>query len=194
MPPEPERTDVEMRRRILSLVNAYPGLHLRELQRRAETSSMLVEYHLNVLERMGLVTSVEEGGYRRFFPAKGASVPLGRTEKRWLGLLRQQVPLGIALYLIEHEGAAHKDLADVVPVTKSTLTYHLKNMEAAGFIVREPPGTGRIFRLANRDHTLALLRAYYPTPDLIASYGDMWETIFGAIRYKEEDDTQERGS
>ena len=177
-----------MRRRILSLVNQYPGLHLRELQRRAQTSAMLVEYHLNVLERLGLVTSQEEGGYRRFFPARDAKVPLGRTEKQWLGLLRQPVPLGIALFLIENPGAAHKDIADVVPVTKSTLTYHLKNMESAGLVVREPLGVGREFRLQDAEKVLALLRAYQPTPDLVAAYGDMWAQIFGALGTQEPDE------
>ena len=177
----PLGTDVEMRRRILSLVNQYPGLHLRELQRRAQTSAMLVEYHLNVLERWGLVTSQEEGGYRRFFPARDAKIPLGKTEKVWLGLLRQPVPLGIALYLVENPLAPHKELADVVPVTKSTLTYHLKNMEAAGLITREPPGSGRAFRLADGEKVLLLLRAYRPTPDMLAAYAEMWDQIFGAL-------------
>jgi predicted transcriptional regulator len=170
-----------MRRRILSLVNQYPGLHLRELQRRAQTSAMLVEYHLNVLERLALVTSQDEGGYRRFFPARDVKVPMGKTEKVWLGLLRQPVPLGIALYLVEHPLAVHKDLADIVPVTKSTLTYHLKNMEAAGLITREPPGVGRAFQLADAERVLELLRAYKPTPDMVAAYGEMWDQIFGAV-------------
>jgi predicted transcriptional regulator len=175
-----------MRRRILGLVNQYPGLHLRELQRRASTSAALVEYHLNALERIGLVTSQEEGGYRRFFPARDARTPLGRTEKLWLGILRQSVPLGIVLYLIEHETAAHKEIADVVPVTKSTLTYHLKNLEAAGIIVRDPP-LGRAFRLSDRARLLTLLRAYQPTPDLVASYGSMWDQIFGALGTRQEE-------
>lgn len=173
-----------MRRRILNLVNEFPGLHLRELQRRAQTSAMLVEYHLNVLERLGLVISQEEGGYRRFFPTRDAKLPLGKTEKLWLGLLRQPVPLGIALYLLEMSRATHKMLADIVPVTKSTLTYHLKNMEAAGLIVREPPG-GREFRLHEPERVLALLRAYSPTPDMIVAYGSMWDQIFGAALDRE---------
>lgn len=176
---DPQGTDVEMRRRILEFVNQYPGLHLRELQRRAQTSAMLVEYHLNVLERLGLVTSLEEGGYRRFFPARDAKVPLGKTEKMWLGMLRQPVPLGIALFLLENPGATHKMLADIVPVTKSTLTYHLKNMEAGGLILRDPPG-GREFRLQDAQRVLALLRAYSPTPDMVSAYGQMWDQIFGA--------------
>lgn len=176
-----------MRRRILNLVHEFPGLHLRELQRRAQTSAMLVEYHLNVLERLGLVTSLEEGGYRRFFPTRDAKLPLGKTEKIWLGLLRQPVPLGIALHLLEVSRATHKMLADIVPVTKSTLTYHLKNMEGSGLIVREPPG-GREFRLQDPARVLALLRAYAPTPDMIAAYGSMWDQIFGAALERRERD------
>lgn len=188
----PERADVDMRRRILALVHDYPGLHLRELQRRAETSATLVEYHLNVLERLSLVTSTEEGGYRRFFPARGARTPLGKTEKSWLGLLRQQVPFGITLHLLEHGSAIHKDLVAVVTVTKSTLTYHLKNMEALRLVERDPPVTGRLFRLSNPEIVLALLRAYAPTPDLVASYGDMWAQIFGALEAPADDDAPPR--
>lgn len=188
MVPSPEGSDVEMRRRILNLVNQYAGLHLRELQRRAGTSAMLVEYHLNVLERLGLVTSTEEGGYRRFFPAKDPKIPLGRVEKAWLGILRQPVPLGIALHLIENPGAQHKELAEVVPVTKSTLTYHLKNMETAGLLRREPPGVGREFHLVDRDKVLGILRAYGPTPDMVAAYGEMWDEIFGAALGRRDGD------
>ena len=46
--------EADLRRRILLIVEQYPGLHLREIQRRAGTSAMLAEYHLNILEKMGV--------------------------------------------------------------------------------------------------------------------------------------------
>jgi predicted transcriptional regulator len=183
-----EPLDVDMRRRVLGIVNAYPGLHLRGIQRRAATSAMLVEYHLNVLERLSLVVSHQEGGYRRFFPVDQGRMPLNRWEKRWLSLLRQRVPLGVVLYLVENAPAAHKDIAAVVPVTKGTLTYHLKNMESAGLVERDPPREGRAFRLADRERVLDILRAYHPTPDLTSAYGDMWAQIFDSGH---EDDEEE---
>lgn len=168
-----------MRRRILQTVNRYPGLHLREIQRRVESSVHLVEYHLNVLERLALVASHQEGGYRRFFPAQGDRAPLDARERAWLGLLRQSVPLGVALYLLDAGSALHGELADIVPITKSTLTYHLKNMDKAGLIARD---AAKRVRLADSERVLAILRAYRPTPDLIAAWGEMWTEIVGAIQ------------
>lgn len=183
-PEEPRGTDVEMRRRILQAINRYPGLHLREIQRRVESSVHLVEYHLNMLERLRLATSHEEGGYRRFFPATGPRSALDERERAWLSLLRQNVPLGVTLYLLDAGTALHKELADVVPITKSTLTYHLKNMERAGLITRE---AGKVIRLTEPERVLAILRSYRPTPDLIASWGDMWVSIVRALDDHEGD-------
>lgn len=180
--PEVPGTDVEMRRRILQTVNRYPGLHLREIQRRVASSVHLVEYHLNILERLRLVASQDEGGYRRFFPAQGERASLDARERAWLALLRQSVPLGVALYLLDRGGATHGEIADIVPVTKSTLTYHLKNMERAGLVTRD----AKNIRLTQPERVLAILRTHHPTPDLIAAWGEMWTTIVGATRAEDE--------
>ena len=184
MRPDAQGTDVETRRRILQLVNQYPGLHLREVQRRVKSSVHLVEYHLNVLERLSLVESHEEGGYRRFFPAQGGRAGLTPQERSWLSLLRQNVPLGVTLYLLDRTRATHGELADVVPVTKSTLTYHLKNMERAGLVAREP---SKALRLARPDEVLAILRAHRPTPDLVAAWGEMWADIVGSLQADDDE-------
>lgn len=173
--------DIDMRRRVLATVVEYPGLHLREIQRKLSTSARLAEYHLNRLEDLELVTSREEGGYRRFFPTHTERGALDDREKRWLGLLRQEVPFGVTLYLLEHDKARHSDLLDVVPVAKSTLSHHISKMEDVGLLERQPPETGRSLRLAEPDRVLVLLKANQPLPDLVSSYGDMWEAIFKAF-------------
>jgi len=180
--------DAGMRRRILNLVQAYPGLHLREIARRIHTNPHLIEYHLAALERLDLVTTRQEGGYRRLFPVTGPRATLLQQEQRWLSLLRQPVPLAVALHLLERESAQHRDLAQVVHVTKATLTHHLKSMENVGIITREPPETGRVFRLIDAPRVLALLRAFQPTPDLLSAYSDMWTEIFGSVRDRLPDD------
>jgi len=190
VPERPTGEDVLARQRILAVVHQYPGLHLREIQRRAETSAALCEYHLNVLEGWGLVTSSESGGYRRFFPARKPLRPLTREDKEVLAVIRQEVPLGIILYLIERPIALHKELLDVVPVTKSTLTYHLKNLIEAGIVERTSPPEGKGFRLVGRDRVLQLLQDYGPTPDLVDAYGDLWNQIFTVRRQRDPDESE----
>lgn len=176
--------DVGIRRRILSTVIRYPGLHLREIQRKVSTSARLAEYHLNALEELGLVTSREEGGYRRFFPTRQEEGALDEREKRWLGLLRQQVPFGVVLHLLEHGTARHSDLVDVVPVSKSTLSHHVSKLEDAGLVERQP--AGRNVRLSDPETVREMLQTHDPLPDLVSSYGEMWEAIFDAFRGGEQ--------
>ena len=174
-----EPTDVDTRRRILELVRQYPGLHLREIQRQVTTSAMLAEYHLNLLEEWGLVVSVAEKNYRRFFPTSELPGALSAEEKSALGLLRQTVPLGIILLLLERGDLNHGQIASLLNLSKSTLTYHLKRLEAAGIVGRAE--SGRAFRLQEEDRILFLLRNYRLTPDLIDAYAGLWADVLGLL-------------
>src|SRR5207249_8758639 len=55
------------RERILALVVAQPGLHLRELPRRLGLSLRSVRYHLETLVDQRLVTAHRSGRYERWF-------------------------------------------------------------------------------------------------------------------------------
>lgn len=177
----PGRLDVEARRRILDIVQRYPGLHLRDIQRHLAKSAALAEYHLNVLEKWGVIASVEVGGYRRFFPAAARTRSFSPEEKSILGLLRQAIPLGIVLVLLERKRGTHGEIAEALEVGKSTLTYHLKRLADSRLVTRDPPDTGREFVLSDRERVVDILRSYSPTPDLIEAYSDMWADIFGAF-------------
>jgi DNA-binding transcriptional regulator GbsR (MarR family)/DNA-binding transcriptional ArsR family regulator len=175
--PDPH-DDAEMRRRILLTVEAYPGLHLRAIQRRARTSAMLAEYHLNVLENLGLITSHIERGYRRFFPVRTGPLHLDATDKRWLGLLRRPPVLGITLLLLEKSPLAAVALAELSGMPLSTSLYQLKQMQAAGLIGQEREAGRTKVVLADRARVLEILRAYRPTPDVLTRYAELWSRVF----------------
>lgn len=170
-----------MRRRILLAVETYPGLHLRALQRRVQTSAMLAEYHLNVLERLGLVTSHAERGYRCFFPVRAGPVTLDRTDKRWLGLLRRPPILGIVLVLLEKPMLAPSTLAEDLDMPLSTALYQLKQMEAGGLIMQDRETGRALVSLADRERVLELLRSYHPLPDLVTRYAELWDRVLRAL-------------
>lgn len=52
-------------------------------------------------------------------------------------------------------------------------------MEHGGIITRDPE---KRIGLADPARILAILRAYHPTPDLIASWAEMWTTIMGSAQ------------
>lgn len=174
--------DMDVRRRILNLVEEYPGLHLREIQRRAGCSAMLAEYHLNILEELGLVTSSTRGRYRDFFPARHEVMPLDRCLKTWLGLLRRPPILGITLLLLEKRSLRPVEVAEEMRLPSSTAAYQIKTMHDTGLTVQEQElGVQRV-RLADPEAVLRLLRAYHPTPDALSRYALMWTRILSKPR------------
>ncbi|MFA5943537.1 MAG: winged helix-turn-helix transcriptional regulator [Candidatus Thermoplasmatota archaeon] len=168
----------DLRRRILLIVEEYPGLHLREIQRRAGTSAMLAEYHLNIMEKLGLITSATRGRYRDFFPVRSVAMQLDETDRRWLGLLRRPAILRIALLLLEGGALRPIQLARTLQLVPSTAAYQFKLMESAGLALVERRGNRSILRLGDPARVLEILRTYHPSPDAISSYAETWANVF----------------
>ncbi|MGB1585772.1 MAG: winged helix-turn-helix transcriptional regulator [Thermoplasmatota archaeon] len=168
----------DLRSRILRLVERYPGLHLREIQRRADCSPMLAEYHLNVLEKLGLVTSTSHGRYRDFFPARHEALPLDSTAKKWLGLLRRPPILAIGLLLLERGSMRPIQIARELGLASSTASYQVRVGVEAGLLIQEDIDGRNLLRLADPARVLALLQAYHPTPDAVSDYASLWSRIF----------------
>jgi predicted transcriptional regulator len=117
---------------ILACVRRVPGIHLRSVERQTGLPLGQVLYHLDRLERMGLVVSLRDAGFRRYFVA--SEVPRG--EKRVLMALRHTVPRHVLVALLERGPLAHKDLQSIVGTAGSTLTFHLQRLREAGVLER----------------------------------------------------------
>ena len=166
--------ELETRRRAYELVASTPGLHLRDLARRLEMDVRTAMYHLEQLEKHGLVAGIEEGGYRRFFPrtADGRKAEVvDARDKPLVALLRKRVPLYVSLVLLTRDAATHGELAEHAGVSPSTLSYHLDRMERTGLLGRD----GVKYVLREADRVARLLYAYRPTQDLIDQFLALWE-------------------
>ena len=161
--------DEAMRDRIVKLVAAYPGLHLRELARQADTSLHLVQYHVQRLQDEGLLEVALDGGkVRVFLPGER------RADRGAVGCLRDRKRLRIALVLLEHQVLSHGQLAARLKLGKSTLSFHLRLMEEAQLLQSGPQG----YRLVNPGRTKALLERCPPTPDASDRLADVWHAMY----------------
>ena len=134
------------RERILTAVSACPGIHLRRVERETRLPLGQVVYHLDRLERMGVLASARDAGFRRFYLAR----EIGRDEKRYLAALRHDVPRQALLVLLR--GARmHKELQAELGVAGSTLTFHLQRLVASGVLERARLGGAHVYSIRDRD-------------------------------------------
>lgn len=159
-----------MRDRLLQLVRDYPGLHLRELARQADTSLNLVQYHVQRLQDDGALDIALAGGKVRAFP------PGMKAEDRaLLGALRDKPRLRIAMHLLDGGAMSHGDLVKRLKMGKSTLSFHLRQMEEAKILAKTPAGYG----LMDDKKVRSMLETYPPTQDAVDRMAGVWNAVYG---------------
>jgi predicted transcriptional regulator len=173
-----EKAKPNVRSAVYAAVRRYPGIHVRGLERHVGVSAPLAQYHLKHLLAEGFVEAHEQHGYTRYYPTKkGKAARVTKRDLALVGLLREEAPLHIALVLLDEGPLTHGDLVARLDIAKSTVSYHLAKLAEANVVEREP-GSTRI-RLADRERIYALLLAYDPTPDLLDSFHELWDDLYG---------------
>src|SRR4030066_1727480 len=111
----------ENRRRVYSVVEANPGIHLRELQRVLDMPLTTLEYHLSYMVRKKIVFGEKEGHYKRYY-----TKPLDKEDKKILSALRQKRIREIVFTVMINEKAKYQYLSDYLKLPHSTLSFYLK--------------------------------------------------------------------
>ncbi|MEF8832775.1 MAG: ArsR family transcriptional regulator [Candidatus Thermoplasmatota archaeon] len=168
---EPE-LELETRKEIFKVIKEYPGLNMKAIERKTEMNLNLVKYHLQKLEDMRMVNKVEEEGYKRYYPEKYSGKRLNSEDKRLLGLLRKEKPLGIVVYLLNQGGEAkHKGISEDLDIPASTLSYHLKKLKKKDVLKKDE----RTYKIVDEKHISRLLLEYDPPDDVVERFVDVWE-------------------
>lgn len=146
--------DLATRRRIYGHIVDHPGRFLREIQRDLDMAMGTLEFNLAELVKHGLVT-VSEAENKRFFPAR-----MDASEKRLLGILRQEIPRRIAVELLQKLESTPSRMSEVLGLLPSTLNYHLAKLVEAGVIERRRDGRQSYYRLPDPEPVLRLMIAH----------------------------------
>ena len=148
--------ELTTRRKIYEEILLNPGLHFRELQVRLNMPIGVLEYHLGVLEREGIIVSKMDGRYRRLYP----NTAMTRAERKIMGLLRNRIGRRIVIFLIENGKTKHGDLAKNLNIYPSTLSYHLSKLIKGGILGREILGRETFYFVIDIDLVAKVIIKY----------------------------------
>lgn len=132
---------LENRRRIYDRVREVPGIHLRALQRDLSMPLGTLEYHLYQMEKESLLAIRDHGRFKSYFTQEA----LDRRDRDVLYYLRQEMPRRIALQIVDAPGISFKELALHMPISASTLSFHLKKLVAAQVVQEQPVGREKTY-------------------------------------------------
>lgn len=166
--------ELDTRRTVYDCIARFPGIHLREVQRKVDMPMGLLEFHLIFLERNRLVGVEHDGHYKRYYPAKS-----GIRNRKLLSLMRQDIPRRIMVQLLEQETASHSDLLDHVSISPSTLSFHLNKLVKAKILHRQKDGRTRNYSLLEKDAVMETLLTHRESflDEVVDRFADIWLDI-----------------
>lgn len=167
--------ELESRRRIFDYIASHPGVHLRKMERDLSLSTGMLSYHLDVLERRGVLRSEVQENRRCYFPAKA----FRQDQRRALALLRQRVPRRILLELLLNGPRTFAELQAQAGVSPSTLSYHLKKLSVASLVLRGRRERESVLEVKDRELVADLLVTAGASleDDAVERFVDLWSKL-----------------
>jgi len=115
---------------IYNFIKNNPGINFRGICNSLTLPIGVVQYHLAVLTKGGLISNRRDGRNKRYFESKKFS----SIEKKILSVLRQETAAKILAILHDDESASHGKLAQRLNISSQALTWHMKRLKESGLV------------------------------------------------------------
>ncbi len=163
---------LDSREKIFSIIGENPGLHFREVQRRAEIATGALQYHLDYLKKKHLIREEKVGKFSRFYSIRAPEI-----NTQLMSLLRQESVRAIVLFLMKRRRATLPQIAKEITLSVSTTGFHLQKLLESQVVLEKKYGRKNYYFLANKDAVLEMFVTYKDSflDTLVDSFVDLWE-------------------
>lgn len=167
--------NLESRRRIYQFIARNPGTYLREMERSLSMQPGVLSYHLDLMEKKGLIRSESDGYIKRYFPAE----KFRQRDRRIVSFLRQPSPRKILMHLLVNGSSSFQALMNAAGISKSTLSYHLKKLTGMGIVLAQRMEREIFYSVENPDEVANLLITLQESleSDAVDSFVDIWKKL-----------------
>jgi len=147
---------LENRKLIYRHISNNPGSHLREISRKLKIHLSTLRYHINYLEKEGLIDSKKEENLKIYF----ISGKLPAKDKKITPLLQQKRFRNIILVIIVSPGLTHSEISNKLSIKPPTLTKYIHILEDRGIIFHEKVGREKRHYIIDEKVIMELLFTY----------------------------------
>jgi len=118
----------DTRFKIYDLIQKNEGIHLREICRLLNKKMGVIQYHIQVLEKSGLIVSIKDGRYRRFFT--NVKELKDYSNKIIVSMTRRETTMKLLEQIYKNNGTGiyHKQLAEQIGISSQAITWHIKRL------------------------------------------------------------------
>ena len=164
--------EVGIRQKLFTLISESPGIHFRDAQRRTESSTGNLTYHLDCLVKAGLLTTVRDGKYLRYY----AFTEKSTEEKRILEMARRKTDRNILLLLLQNETNTNEELSKILNLSPSTISWHIKKLIETNILSVKAEGRRVFYSVNNQELVSGILIKYKESylDKLVDRFVEIW--------------------
>lgn len=119
--------DNYLRGKVHGYIIANPGDHYNSIRFTLNLKNGALAYHLKVLEKEGLIVSMRDGIYKRFYPA---GVRISKDDGKRITKIQRDITEMIRI----KPGVTQKELAEFMRVSNQVVNYHIKILESSRIV------------------------------------------------------------
>ncbi len=138
--------ELDSRRKVFDLVCGCPGIHFRDIQKRAGASNGALSYNLDQLLKTGLLVISRDGEFSRYYPNKGFA---DEDKRRALEILRRKTYRQIIMSLLENGACKNGELSHKCNLAPSTISFHLLKLVDSKILEKHAINGSKLFSLRN---------------------------------------------
>ena len=160
---EEEVLTQKTRNDIYQIIDKNEGMHFRKICREIDKKMGVVQYHISVLEKNGLIRAVKDGRYKCFFSTrKGKSdanvfrpdTLLSNEERKLresvVTAIKRKTPNIIINEIKDKKKISHQDLAKICEVTPQAIPFHCQRLEKTGIISSIKVGRQKYYTISEQ--------------------------------------------
>jgi predicted transcriptional regulator len=145
--------------RVLQYIQENPGCHLRQIKRELTLAMGTIQYHLNLLEKQGKVSSERQNLHRYYFPIG----LFEQNERDLLKILNQETAREILMIILENKNPSQTDIANTIKISSASVNWHIKRLTEIGLILEQKDGKFKRYTLGiDTKHIVSLMKNYHP--------------------------------
>jgi len=166
---------LDSRRKIYKTIEASPGLHFREIQRRTDMAIGSLQYHLEQLEKKKLIRAQKETKFIRYYAVRQNLI----ADKKLISLLRQDSVRKIVIFLLENKAVNNQKLSKAINLSPSTTSWHMDKLLSEGLVEKRKRGRKTFFKISNPAELASILVSHKKSflDELVDNFADVWEEI-----------------
>lgn len=166
---------LDTRRKIYKTIEASPGLHFREIQRRTGMAIGSLQYHIEQLENKNLIRAEKETKFIRYYAVRQNIT----VDKKLISLLRQDSVRKIIIFLLENKAVNNQKLSKAIGLSPSTTSWHMEKLLYAGVVEKRKRGRKTFFKISNPDELAVILVGYRKSflDVLVDNFAEVWGEI-----------------